>query len=66
NNAANPQCKIDVVTTARSTDPSRIDVKYKDGKAVSIDADQLHGAAIVAQVEKYARKLSQQEDIKNQ
>ncbi|KAJ1875685.1 hypothetical protein LPJ55_000497 [Coemansia sp. RSA 990] len=46
--------------------PSRIDVKFKDGKTLSVNADDLHGDDIIFQVEKYSRKLSQQEDLKNQ
>ncbi|KAJ2455729.1 hypothetical protein EV183_000576 [Coemansia sp. RSA 2336] len=46
--------------------PSRIDVKFKDGKSLSVNADDLHGDDIIFQVEKYSRKLSQQEDLKNQ
>ncbi|KAJ1753352.1 hypothetical protein LPJ78_000768 [Coemansia sp. RSA 989] len=63
---ANPTCKIDVTTTSHLKDPSRIDVKFKDGKTLSVNADDLHGDDIIFQVEKYSRKLSQQEDLKNQ
>ncbi|KAJ2358123.1 hypothetical protein IWW50_001050 [Coemansia erecta] len=66
NAAANPQCKINVTTTDFVKDPSHIDVQFKDGKAMSINAADFDGDAIVAQVEKYSRRLSQQEDLKSQ
>ncbi|KAJ1735958.1 hypothetical protein LPJ61_000264 [Coemansia biformis] len=66
NAAANPQCKIDVVTTNYAKDPATVDVKFKDGKEVHIDGGELHGDDIIAQVEKYSKKLSQQEDLKSQ
>ncbi|KAJ2715212.1 hypothetical protein H4R19_001327 [Coemansia spiralis] len=66
NAAANPQCKIDVMTTAFVKDRATVDVTFKDGNKMHIDGAELHGDDIIAQVEKYSTKLSQQEDLKNQ
>ncbi|KAJ2137545.1 hypothetical protein IW136_003471 [Coemansia sp. RSA 678] len=66
NTLANPQCKINVAVTDFAQDASRINVVFKDGAKMDINGAELHGQAIVSQVEKYARKLSQQEDLKSQ
>ncbi|KAJ2510019.1 hypothetical protein GGI11_005647 [Coemansia sp. RSA 2049] len=63
NSMANPSCDIKIVTTDYSTDPSTVDVTFKDGKKLNINAGELHGADIVAMVEKYATKLAQKEDL---
>ncbi|KAJ2796064.1 hypothetical protein H4R21_004860 [Coemansia helicoidea] len=66
NAAANPQCKINVLTTTLVADPATVEVTFKDGNKMHIDGRELHGDDIIAQVEKYSNKLSQQEDLKNQ
>ncbi|KAJ1767643.1 hypothetical protein IW140_005897 [Coemansia sp. RSA 1813] len=66
NSLANPTCDIKIVTTDYSKDPATVDVTFKDGKNFNINASELHGADIVAMVEKYAKKLSQKEDLQGQ
>ncbi|KAJ1720379.1 hypothetical protein LPJ53_004987 [Coemansia erecta] len=66
NQAANPACKITVHTTAFSKDPSLIDVTFKDGHKFHINAAELTGDDIIAQVSKYSKRLSQQEDLQGQ
>ncbi|KAJ1879830.1 hypothetical protein LPJ66_011612, partial [Kickxella alabastrina] len=66
NNAANPNCKINVVTTAFVKDPAMIDVTFKDGKKFQINGGDMNGDDIISQVEKYSKKLSQQEDLQGQ
>ncbi|KAJ2466276.1 hypothetical protein EV174_006549, partial [Coemansia sp. RSA 2320] len=64
NSTANPSCKIDVVTTDFAKDPSTIDVTFKDGKKLHINGGKMNGDDIIAQVQKYSKRLSQQEDLK--
>ncbi|KAJ2865469.1 hypothetical protein FB639_005108, partial [Coemansia asiatica] len=66
NQAANPSCQIDVVTTAFAKDPSTIAVTFKDGKEMQINGAEMSGDDIITQVEKYANKLSQKEDLQGQ
>ncbi|KAJ2558522.1 hypothetical protein GGH12_005831, partial [Coemansia sp. RSA 1822] len=66
NTLANPQCKINVTVSDYANDASLINVVFKDGAKMDINAAELHGQTIVSQVEKYSRKLSQQEDLKSQ
>ncbi|KAI9506000.1 hypothetical protein BX070DRAFT_187204 [Coemansia spiralis] len=66
NNQANPTCQIDVVTTNFVKDPATVDVTFKDGKKLNINAGELRGDDIIAQVEKYANKLRQKEDLESQ
>ncbi|KAJ2466505.1 hypothetical protein GGI02_004349 [Coemansia sp. RSA 2322] len=66
NITANPSCKIDVVTTDFAKDPSTIDVTFKDGKKFHINGGKMNGDDIIAQVQKYSKRLSQQEDLKSQ
>ncbi|KAJ1922979.1 hypothetical protein GGH94_004220 [Coemansia aciculifera] len=67
NSTANPSCKIDVVTTNFAKDPSTIDVTFKDGKKFHISSTaKLSGDDIIAQVQKYSKRLSQQEDLQGQ
>ncbi|KAJ2779399.1 hypothetical protein GGI15_003887 [Coemansia interrupta] len=66
NQAANPSCKVTVETTAFSKDPSVIDVTFKDGHKLHINAADLTGDHIIAQVSKYSKRLSQQEDLQGQ
>ncbi|KAJ2336707.1 hypothetical protein GGI00_000684 [Coemansia sp. RSA 2681] len=69
NSTANPSCKIDIVTTNFAKDPSTIDVTFKDGKKFHISSGgggKMSGDDIIAQVQKYSKRLSQQEDLKSQ
>ncbi|KAJ2157075.1 hypothetical protein GGF46_004753 [Coemansia sp. RSA 552] len=66
NHAANPQCKIDIRTTQLVKDPSLIDVTFKDGKKFHLDGAEMQGDDLVMVVEKYSKRLSQQEDLKSQ
>ncbi|KAJ2742843.1 hypothetical protein GGI20_004188 [Coemansia sp. BCRC 34301] len=69
NTTANPACKIDIVTTDFAKDPSTIDVTFKDGKKIHISSSsggRMSGDDIIAQVQKYSKRLSQQEDLKSQ
>ncbi|KAJ2594618.1 hypothetical protein H4R99_005686 [Coemansia sp. RSA 1722] len=66
NQAANPMCQIDVVTTAFAKDPSSIAVTFKDGKKMQINGADMNGDDIITQVEKYSKKLSQKEDLQGQ
>ncbi|KAJ2486380.1 hypothetical protein IWW37_005637 [Coemansia sp. RSA 2050] len=67
NSTANPSCKIDVVTTNHVKDPATIDVTFKDGKKFHISSTaKLNGDDIIAQVQKYSKRLSQQEDLQSQ
>ncbi|KAJ2804107.1 hypothetical protein H4R20_002635 [Coemansia guatemalensis] len=66
NTKANPQCKIDIVTTHHVKDPATIDVQFKDGNKFHIDGSEMMGDDIVNQVQKYSNKLTQQEDLKAQ
>ncbi|KAJ2719932.1 hypothetical protein GGI07_004920 [Coemansia sp. Benny D115] len=66
NLAANPKCKIDIVTLNYLKDPAVINVAFKDGQKLDINAGEMTGDDIIGQVEKYAKKLSQQEDLQGQ
>ncbi|KAI8322823.1 hypothetical protein GQ54DRAFT_297108 [Martensiomyces pterosporus] len=66
NNALNPTCKIDVATTNHAKDPATIDVTFKDGKKFHINGSDMTGDDIISHVQKYSKKLSQQEDLQGQ
>ncbi|KAJ1940274.1 hypothetical protein EC988_007082 [Linderina pennispora] len=66
NSIANPTCKIDVVTTNYAKDPATVDVVFKDGKKLQINAGELTGDDIISHVQKYSKKLSQKEDLQGQ
>ncbi|KAJ1957806.1 hypothetical protein GGI12_004917 [Dipsacomyces acuminosporus] len=66
NSAINPTCKIDVVTTDYAKDPATIEVTFKDGKKFNINGGDMTGDDIINHVQKYSKKLSQQEDLQGQ
>ena len=62
NLALNPQCKIDVSTLSNLNDTPFVQVNFKDGKFMEFKAHETTGDEIVQTVNKYCRKLSQEED----
>ncbi|KAJ1921719.1 hypothetical protein H4219_000452 [Mycoemilia scoparia] len=61
---SNPQCKIDVITLSDKNATPTAHVQFKDGKKLDFKGHELSGDDMVRSVQKYVRKLSQEEDLK--
>jgi large subunit ribosomal protein L53 len=61
----NPTIKIVTDVLNDPTAPSHIQVAYKDGQKLSLDADKMKISNIVQTVNKHAKKLEEIEEAKN-